>query len=208
MPEGLPARQAAAVEPEPERAEVPTDEQTESEIQAPAPPEPEPVMEAASKPKDTPSAEAEKVKSEPHLAEHEPAVTEPEPTAFEEPAAVEFEESPAEGAHEAAVEEVTADAAVLEEMRDHLKRKRSDHDMRLAYSRALWTAGDVKEAMKNYGALIKSGAKMAEVYDDLQSYLETAPKDSEILKTLGDAYMKDGHLERALEIYNEAMTAL
>ncbi|MDF1514662.1 MAG: hypothetical protein P1S60_12715, partial [Anaerolineae bacterium] len=107
-----------------------------------------------------------------------------------------------------ATEAATSQEVDLEEMRNHLKRKRSDHDMRLTYSRALWAAGDIKEAMKNYGALIRSGAKMEEVYDDLQLYLETHPKDSEVLKTLGDAYMKDGHLERALEIYNEAMGAI
>ncbi len=93
-------------------------------------------------------------------------------------------------------------------MRNHLKRKRSDHNTRLTYSRALCDAGDIKEAMKNYGVLIKSGAKMEEIYQDLQAYLETNPKDSDVLRTLGDAYMKDGVLERALEIYNEAMSIL
>ena len=96
----------------------------------------------------------------------------------------------------------------LDEMRNHLKRKRSDHDTRLKLSRALWSTGEIKEAMKNYGTLIKSGAKMGEIYEDLQQYLTTHPKDSDLLRTLGDAYMKDGDLDRALEIYNEAMNTL
>jgi cytochrome c-type biogenesis protein CcmH/NrfG len=62
--------------------------------------------------------------------------------------------------------------------------------------------------MKNYGTLIKSGAKMGEIYEDLQEYLQTHPKNSDVLRTLGDAYMKDGDLDRALEIYNEAMHTL
>ena len=142
--------------------------------------------------------------AEPELLAEVPAVSEPEP----EPEMEVIEEAMAEVAEQ--LEETAQDSELdeLEEMRNHLKRKRSDHNTRLTFSRALWAAGDIKEAMKNYGLMIKSGAKMDEIHHDLQEYLETHPKDSDVLRTLGDAYMKDGALERALEIYNEAMSTL
>jgi hypothetical protein len=205
-------------EPEPEPVtqmlEEPVVEAAELELEAETPaveePEPEPVTQLLEEPVseaverelavETPAVE------EPELEVVTPPVEEPEPEPVmqvaEEPEPVTL-----------MVEEPVAEAAgptqdELDEMRNHLKRKRSDHETRLKLSRALWNIGEIKEAMKNYGTLIKSGAKMGEIYEDLQQYLTTHPKDSDVLRTLGDAYMKDGDLDRALEIYNEAMNTL
>ena len=96
----------------------------------------------------------------------------------------------------------------LDEMRAYLKQKRSDHAARLAFARTLWEMGEIAESMDQYGRLIKSGAKSADVTQDLESYAEQKPDGPGVLRTLGDAYMKYGALEKALEIYNRAMHQL
>jgi tetratricopeptide (TPR) repeat protein len=96
----------------------------------------------------------------------------------------------------------------LDELRALVKRKRSDHASRLQLARLLFTAGEVQESMQNYARLIKSGAKMDEVMEDLERYLQEKPEESTILRALGDAHMKFGELEKALEFYNRAMALL
>ena len=186
-----PGQELEAIEPEEPEIEAAEPEPT-AEIPVIKEPEPEPAMiEIEETAVSAVEASAVAKVSEPGPELETIKTKEPEIEAIEEKASAQPTESDA-----------------LEEMRNHLKRKRSDHDTRLTFSRALCAAGEIKEAMKNYGTLIKSGAKMEEIYQDLQTYLETHPKDSEVLRTLGDAYMKDGDLERALEIYNEAMSIL
>ncbi len=96
----------------------------------------------------------------------------------------------------------------VDELRAYLKRKRSDHATRLTLARLLWESGETKEALTHYGKLIRAGKKMKEVMADLQKYVAATPNDPVLLRTLGDAYMKDGLLDKALEIYNQAMDLL
>jgi len=93
-------------------------------------------------------------------------------------------------------------------MRAYLKQKRSDHAARLTLARALWEVGEISEAMDHYGRLIKSNAKSADVTQDLERYAQERPDGPGVLRTLGDAYMKYGALDKALEVYNRAMHQL
>ncbi|TFG70589.1 MAG: hypothetical protein E4H27_05815 [Anaerolineales bacterium] len=189
-----------ALELEVMEIEEPVTEAAKPELTPEVPVNSEPALEPETVEIEEPVTET----AEPELTLETPVISEPTP----EPEAVKIDEPVAEVAEEVAATAPVAELDALEEMREHLKRKRSDHNMRLTFSRTLCAAGDIKEAMKNYSVLIKSGAKMEEIYQDLQAYLEIHPKDSDVLRTLGDAYMKDGVLERALEIYNEAMSIL
>lgn len=62
--------------------------------------------------------------------------------------------------------------------------------------------------MKHYTTLIKAGALMEDIMADLKRYVTERPKSSSTLRTLGDAYMKEGLLDKALESYNRAMELL
>ncbi len=136
-----------------------------------------------------------------------------EPEAGPEEAAPEEAAAKAEAAEAEAVAEEEAPSAEtteseLDEMRAHIKRKRSDHDVRLKLARTLWQTGEIQEAMQHYARLIKSSAKTDEMMADLEQYTEEKPNEPSVLRTLGDAYMKFGELDRALEIYNHAMDLL
>ena len=78
----------------------------------------------------------------------------------------------------------------------------------MALARALWKAGELRESLESYGRLIRSRAKMDDVMDDLQAYSEDRPGDPTLLRTLGDAHMKVGNLQTALELFNRAMDLL
>ena len=96
----------------------------------------------------------------------------------------------------------------LDALREYVKQKRSDHSARLRLGRELWEIGEAQEAMQHYTRLIKSSAKTDDVMADLQRYAEEKPEAPGVLRTLGDAYMKFGDLDKALEIFNRAMDQL
>ena len=106
----------------------------------------------------------------------------------------------------AQVSEVTGEE--LDEMRAYTESHEDDEGARLALARALWQADEVDEAMKHYEELVESRDKMDEVLTDMERYYEARPQSGSLLRTLGDAYMKEGNLDRALEFYNRAMDLL
>ncbi len=139
------------------------------------------------------------------FGELEPVAEVPEVSAVEETPVAAVVETPAPRAE---AEPSAATGTDLDEMRAYLKQKRSDHAARLTLARALWEVGEISEAMDHYGRLIKSGAKSDDVTQDLERYAEERPDGPGVLRTLGDAYMKYGALDKALEIYNRAMHQL
>jgi len=186
---GQPEEVAAAPEPEPVEFEVVVE------------PEPEPVA----------ATPVEQVAEAPVAVVEEAVMeaveaAEPEPEVVE--AVVEVVEEIEPGADTAPAETAPAEIDELEEMRAHLKRKRSDHATRLVLARALWQAGEIQESMQHYGRLIKAGSQSDEVMVDLEAYVASGPSSSSVMRTLGDAHMKTGDLEKALEIYNSAMNML
>jgi len=220
-PEEVPAPPAAleavaadeSVEPEPPLPDLPAVEPevaTTEPVEAVAPP-----AEVAAPPAEVavPIIEEPAIAEQPATVEKQvmeaeaPAtalVAEPAETALP-PAAAEVP-APVETRPEVEPSEVTADD--LDEMRAYTKRKRSDHAARLSLARALWHAGEIQESMQHYGRLIKSGARSDEVMADLEQYVESGPSSASVMRTYGDAYMKFGDLDKALEIYNRAMDLL
>ncbi len=91
-------------------------------------------------------------------------------------------------------------------LRAHVEKKRDDDEARLKLARALWAMGEVKESMAHYTRLTRTEIN-AQVIKDLEHYRQTQPS-SAVLRTLGDAYMKEGALEAALAAYSQAMSAL
>jgi hypothetical protein len=60
------------------------------------------------------------------------------------------------------------------------------------------------QAVQHYSALIKSRQYLAEVAQDLNEALYRHPVDISIWQTLGDAYMRLGQLQAALDAYTKA----
>jgi tetratricopeptide (TPR) repeat protein len=91
--------------------------------------------------------------------------------------------------------------------RAYLKEHPRDYEARLALARALWQADERQEALEAYTRLIRAGKLLENVIPDLESYLKQWP-GVDVQRVLGDAYMKDGRLQEALDIYRRALETL
>ncbi|MGC9358696.1 MAG: tetratricopeptide repeat protein, partial [Anaerolineae bacterium] len=135
------------------------------------------------------------------VAEAETKEEAPAPKAEAEVAEIEPEE-----VEEAAAPEVAGMS--LDEQRAYVEEHDSDHKARLALARALWAAGEGEESISHYTQLIRSDELMEHVIDDLQEHSAEQPDNPRPLRALGDAYMKQGLLDKALKTYQEAMNRL
>ncbi len=78
----------------------------------------------------------------------------------------------------------------------------------LAQARAAWKAGDVQTALAHYGELIQAEAGLDDVIADLQAAAAEQPKNGALLQLLGDAYMVNGMIDQAIEVFNQAISLL
>jgi tetratricopeptide (TPR) repeat protein len=138
-------------------------------------------------------------------------VTAPTPVVEEIPGIAEMEvpEPPEKAveAPEAPIIEPPPPAERFAAERAHLKEHPRDYEARLALARALWQAGERREALEAYTRLIRAGKHLESSIPDLESYLEQWPS-VDVQRVLGDAYMKDGRLEEALDLYRRALEKL
>jgi len=74
----------------------------------------------------------------------------------------------------------------------------------LEQAKAELDRGDLPQALKHYGALIKKGKHVEETIRHLSESLYRYPVEVSILQTLGDAYMRANRLKEALEAYSKA----
>ena len=100
-----------------------------------------------------------------------------------------------------------APAEPLAAERAFLKEHPRDYKAWLSLARALWQAGERGGALEAYSRVIRSGKLLESVIPDLEEYLEQQ-FDVRVQRTLGDAYMKDGRLQKALGTYRQALEAL
>ena len=89
----------------------------------------------------------------------------------------------------------------------YLKENPRDYDARLNLARALWQAGKRKESLEAYSRLVRAGKELDVVTTELEEYLEQWP-DVSTQRVLGDAYMKNNQLEKALDLYRQALENL
>jgi cytochrome c-type biogenesis protein CcmH/NrfG len=74
-------------------------------------------------------------------------------------------------------------------------------------ARGLWQADEREEAIETYSRLVRGGKLLESVIPDLEEYLKQWP-DVHTQRVLGDAYMKDGRLQDALDVYRRALDTL
>ena len=91
--------------------------------------------------------------------------------------------------------------------RSYLKDHPRDYEGWLALARALWQAGEQEESQEAYSRVIRAGKLLESVIDDLEGYVERRAAAS-TQRVLGDAYMKDGRLQQALDTYRRALETL
>ena len=201
-PEVVPAVEEALLE----KAVAPPVEEVLGEVEAP--PEAVPAVE------ETPpivEAAPPKVAEWPRMEEVEvpPVVELPTPVVTEVPGVVEMEisEPVREAIAPPEIPTVGAPAEPFAAERAYLKEHPRDYEAWLVLARALWQAGEREDALEAYSRLIRSGKLLESVIPDLEKYLEQWPEVS-TRRVLGDAYMKDGRLQEALDIYREALEAL
>jgi tetratricopeptide (TPR) repeat protein len=89
----------------------------------------------------------------------------------------------------------------------YLKENPRDYDARLELARALWQVDRREEALEAYDRLVRAGKSLDFVIAELEEYSEQWP-DVGTQRVLGDAYMKSGQLEKALELYRQALENL
>ena len=134
------------------------------------------------------------------LAESEPASIAEEPAIAQTPML-----QPAEVLEAPSID---LEALSLDALRDHVRANAADHAARLTLARALRDNGEIEEALEHYTQLVQADAEMQQVMTDLKQATIDYPQDTQVLQTLGDAYMAQDMVDQALEIYNQAMNLL
>jgi len=84
----------------------------------------------------------------------------------------------------------------------------SDADERLKMAQAARDEGDLSAAVRIYDSLVSSGVHLDTVIDDMELTIKTNPSNYALYQVMGDAMMKDGRLQSALEAYRNALDRL
>ncbi len=84
----------------------------------------------------------------------------------------------------------------------------SDHAARLALAQALAEEDEVGAALDQFGQLINSGQHLDKVLQGLERLVTARPDDTLARRLVGDVYMKQGDLDRALDAYRQALDLL
>ena len=107
----------------------------------------------------------------------------------------------------ASTEEVSKEKSEAEKKRSR-RRKRMDttllRDIRLMGAQAALDEGNIPAALEEYGKIIKKNRLLDEVIYDLREALVDYPIDISIIQMLGDAYMRAGRLQEAIDTYTNA----
>ncbi|MBN1890953.1 MAG: tetratricopeptide repeat protein, partial [Thermoflexales bacterium] len=93
----------------------------------------------------------------------------------------------------------------LQGIMDRLRADPNDHGALLDLGRGWVQQGNLEGAAEAYGELVKNANLLDDVMDDLEMATESHPGTPALWQLLGDAYMKAGHLQKALKIYRQAL---
>jgi len=77
----------------------------------------------------------------------------------------------------------------------------------LAKARRALAAGDLENALVQYGGLIRKRRELEAVIEDLRAVLLRSPNEAAVWQALGDAFMKGDRLPEALEAYKHGLEA-
>jgi hypothetical protein len=83
-----------------------------------------------------------------------------------------------------------------------------DAEERFGLARKARDKGDLEAAIRIYDSLISSGAFLDKIIEDMQQSIKTSPTNYLLYQVMGDAMMRDGRLQSALNAYREALMRL
>ncbi len=79
-----------------------------------------------------------------------------------------------------------------------------EHQVTLIQARNAFIEGDINTSLEHYNKLIQSQHMLGEVIQDLHEALYRYPVDVGIWQSLGDAFMRSGQIQDALDAYTKA----
>ena len=77
-------------------------------------------------------------------------------------------------------------------------------DVTLMGAQAAMREGNIPAALKEYGKMVKKKRLLDETIYDLREALDDYPVDVSVWQMLGDAYMRAGRLQEAIDAYTNA----
>ena len=78
----------------------------------------------------------------------------------------------------------------------------------LTVARSHLDGGALDAAAKEYEHLAATGSLQGDVVRDLEQAVENYPEHPALQRALGDAYMRSGQLQRALQAYQDALAKM
>ncbi len=111
-------------------------------------------------------------------------------------------------AAEVPVEVEEAPPSRVEELTEKLKTRPRDSNLRLEVARLHVAGQDWNAAMAQYGKLVSSRKQLPDVIQDLESLEGQDVDRAQLYQLLGDAYMHQDQLDKALQMYRQARQSL
>jgi len=93
-------------------------------------------------------------------------------------------------------------------LRSRLQANPNDHVARLDLARALDRNGDISTCLGQYQALVQAEAMLDDVTADLNTLVARHPAVPQVRRVLGDALVRQGRLQDALDVYRSALEQL
>ncbi len=84
----------------------------------------------------------------------------------------------------------------------------ADAEERLQLARTARDKGDLDEAVRIYDTLVTRGVYLDKIIEDVKLSLKAHPNSYLLYQLMGDAMMRDGRLQSALNAYREALSRL
>jgi hypothetical protein len=167
----------------------------------------QPVEPAAPEVKAPPAPEppvAEAPKAAPPPASVQPKAPPPPPPADKLPPAP----ARAAKAEQPVPDEPVLHSELAEQYQRQLEKDPNDHVSRLAFARTLHGGRAVLRSLDQYEMLIDESQLLQDVAGDLDSIVRENPAMPRARRLLGDAYMRNGMLQEALDAYRSALDQL
>jgi hypothetical protein len=84
----------------------------------------------------------------------------------------------------------------------------SNSTEQLEVARAARDKGEIGPAVSTYEGLVIKGVYLGQVIDDMQQIARSDPSNYKLYQVLGDAMLRDGRIQSALEAYRQGLTAI
>lgn len=97
---------------------------------------------------------------------------------------------------------------LFESYRHRLEEAPDDHATRLALARTLRAHGQIAPSLDHYETLVESSHLLEDVANDLSALVDEQPEQPRLRRLLGDALMRRGRLQEALDAYRAALERL